>query len=235
MDPSAKLKRFYKKVDIEQHGDDFCVTLDGRQLKSPAKRQMLLPSQAMAEALAQEWDAQEKEINPMTMPVMALTATAVDRIGQQRDGVLEQIAKYGGTDLICYWADDPEELTRRHAEAWTPLLEWTRNTYDIELKTQTGIMHVAQPDGTIDAFHRIIAAYNDWELAALSSATHCTGSIVIALALMNKHLDAERAFEVSQIDETYQIELWGEDWEAKDRRKTILNDLHDVERFLGFL
>lgn len=235
MDPSAALKRFYKTVAFEESDDGYFVTLDGHQLKSPAKRPMPLPSQDIAKALVQEWDTQDELINPSTMPVMALVSTAVDRIGQQRNGVVEQIAKYGETDLVCYWASDPEELAIRQAKAWTPLIEWTKDRFDIPLKTQTGIMHLPQPEGTFDAFQRIIDQYNDWELAALSSATHCTGSIVIALALMNKHLDAQAAFEVSQIDETYQIELWGEDWEAKDRRETILRDLNNVTRFLNYL
>jgi len=235
MDSSSALKRFYRSVGIEEHDNGYVVTLDGRHLKSPAKRPLHLPTQDVAEALALEWEAQDEIIKPATMPVMALASTTVDRIGQQRAGVVEQIAKYGETDLVCYWTDDPKELATRQANAWVPLIDWTKKTYGIELNTQTGVMHLAQPDGTFDAFHKVIDQYNDWELAALSSATHCTGSIVIALALMNNHLDADAAFEVSQIDETYQIELWGEDWEAKDRRETILNDLRNVIRFLNYL
>lgn len=235
MDSSVALKRFYKEVTFEKDSEGFRVKLDGRQLKTPGKRSLLLPTESLAQSIANEWDAQEEQIAPITMPMMALVSTAIDRIGTLREGVMDQIAKYGETDLICYWTDAPEDLAVRQAKTWTPFLEWTQEKYGIELKTQTGIMHVAQPEGTYDAFLNVINAYNDWELAALSSATHCTGSIVIALALLEQHIDAQQAFDASQVDETYQIELWGEDWEAKDRREVILADLKNVTAYMGML
>lgn len=235
MDPSAALKRFYKTVAVVEEDNGFLVTLDGRQLKTPAKRSLIMPSQDLAEAVATEWDSQEKEIMPITMPMMALASTAIDRIGEQRAGVLKQIAKYGETDLVCYWAEDPEELAKRQAETWMPFIEWAKETFGVELKTQTGIMHLPQDKGTFEAFYEAINIYNDWELAALSSATHCTGSIVIALSLMHEEIGAKEAFEVSQVDETYQIELWGEDWEAKERREVIQQDLENVQSFLAMI
>ncbi len=235
MDPSAPLKRFFKTVDIEQDGDGFRVLLDGRQLKSPAKRSMLLPTQALAKEIAKEWDAQEEHIQPLTMPLMALASTAVDRIGQLRDGVVEQITKYAETDLICYWTDDPADLAQRQAEAWTPHIKWAEKQYGAKLKTQTGILHLEQSADAINAFHKAIDAYNDWELAGLSIATHGTGSIVLGLALIEGHIDCDQAFEDSQVDETYQIEQWGEDWEAADRRTALKNDLKSVTTWIDLL
>lgn len=235
MDPSAALKRFYKKVDIEQDSDGYRVTLDGRQLKSPAKRSLLLPAKPLAEKLAEEWDAQKEHIHPLTMPMMGLASTAVDRIGQLRTGVVEQIAKYAETDLICYWTDDPKELAERQAQIWTPHLNWIKDTYGVELKTQTGILHLQQPAETIDTLAKAVDSFNDWELAGLSSATHCTGSLVLGLALVQNHIDSAQAFEDSQVDETYQIEQWGEDWEAADRRQVIRQDLDAVSTWINLL
>ncbi len=235
MDPSAPLKRFYKAVAVEPVEDGFRVTLDGRELKSPAKRVMPLPTRALAEALAAEWDAQEEHIKPLSMPHMALASTAVDRIGQLRDGVIKQIAKYAESDLICYWTADPEDLAIRQAQAWTPLLEWVEELSGIKLRTQNGIMHIEQPEGTFETFRALVEEYDDWRLAALSNATHCTGSLVIALALLKKHITPQQAFDVSQIDETYQIELWGEDWEAKERREVIQKDLNNITAFMEML
>ena len=235
MDPSAPLKRFYKTVAVENDGNGFRVTLDGRQLKTPAKRSLLVPTQKLADALAQEWDAQEEVINPETMPMMALVSTAIDRIGQLRNGVIEQIAKYAETDLVCYWADNADELTARQSKTWMPFIEWTKETFGVKLIPQTGIMPVKQPEETFNTFHKVIDEYNDWEIAALSSATHCTGSLIIALALLKEHINVQEAFDASQVDETYQIELWGEDWEAKDRREAIMRDLNNVVAYLNHL
>ncbi|NVK17886.1 MAG: ATPase [Methylocystaceae bacterium] len=235
MDLSAALKRFYKSVDIMEDKGGFRVTLDGRQLKSPAKRSLLLPTKSLAEKLAEEWDAQEEHIYPLTMPMMGLASTAVDRIGQLRDGVIEQIAKYAETDLICYWTDTPEDLAQRQAETWTPYLEWVKQRVNVELKTQTGILHVQQPKESIIRFTDIITNFNDWELAGLSSATHCTGSLVLGLALIEGHIDSHKAFEDSQVDETYQIEQWGEDWEATERREVLRKDLASVSTWISLL
>ncbi|MDV7338510.1 ATP12 family protein [Terasakiella sp. A23] len=235
MDPSAPLKRFYKTVSVDQDGDGFRVLLDGRQLKSPAKRSMLLPTKALAEALAKEWDSQDENILPLTMPLMALASTAVDRIGQLRDGVVEQIAKYGETDLICYWTDDPADLAKRQSDTWLPHIKWAKDRYGATLKTQTGILHIEQSQDAIDALKKAVDALNDWELAGLSIATHGTGSIILGLALIEGVIDSEQAFEDSQVDETYQIEQWGEDWEAADRRKALRADLQSVTTWIELL
>ncbi len=235
MSSSDALKRFYKEVAVVKDGDGFRVTLDGRQLKTPAKRSLLLPTEKLANTLAKEWDDQDEHIVPLTMPMMALVSTAIDRIGQLRDGVIEQIAKYAETDLICYWTEDPEDLAVRQSKTWTPFIGWAKDTFGVEFKIHTSMMTSDQPEGIVDAFLKEINKYNDWELAALSSATHCTGSLVIALALLKKHIDATQAFEASQVDETYQIELWGEDWEAKDRREVIQKDLINIVKYMTLL
>ncbi|NVJ90230.1 MAG: ATPase [Methylocystaceae bacterium] len=235
MNSSNALKRIYKTVTVEKDSDGFHVLLDGRKLKSPAKRNFALPTQSLAKALAEEWNAQGEHIDPQTMPLMALASTAVDRIGQLRDGVVDQIAKYAETDLICYWTDDPQDLAIRQAEAWTPHLKWVKDHLGVELKTQTGVLHLQQPQETLDAFRKTVESFNDWELSGLSISTHCTGSLVLGLALIKGHIDHDRAFEDSQLDETYQIEKWGEDWEAADRRAVIRRDLKSVVKWMELI
>lgn len=235
MDPSAPLRRFYKTVGVVKDDNGFRVTLDERQLKTPAKRDLLVPSEKLAHALAKEWEDQGEHIKPLTMPFMALASTAVDRIGQLRDGVIEQIAKYAETDLICYWTIEPKDLAQRQADTWLPYIDWAKKTLGAEFKTQTGVIHIDQPENTLESIKNTVNTYTDWELAALSIATHCTGSVIIGLALMKSHISALEAFEASQVDETYQIEQWGEDWEALDRRKVIQKDLDSIVSFLSLL
>jgi len=235
MDPSAPLRRFYKTVAVEKSSDGFRVTLDQRHLKTPAKRDLVIPSEKLAHALAKEWDDQEEHIKPLTMPYMALASTAVDRIGQLRDGVIEQLAKYAETDLICYWSIEPIDLAKRQEKTWQPFIDWAKDTFDAEFKTQTGVIHIEQPTKTLDAIKSTVNTYTDWELAALSIATHCTGSIIIGLALMRGHISAIEAFNASQVDETFQIEQWGEDWEATDRREVIQRDLDSIISYLILL
>lgn len=235
MDLSHALKRFYKTVTIEENDDGYCILLDQRQLKSPAKRALVLPSEGLAEEIAKEWDEQGDHILPVTMPLMALASTTVDRISQQRAGVVHQMVRYGETDLICYWTDDPEELMARQKETWLPYLEWAREDLGITLNVQKGIMHKEQPAQSLETIQALIDERDDWSLAALSSATYCTGSIIIGLAFVMGRINAEDAFVASQVDETYQIEQWGEDWEAKDRRDAIRKDLESITTFLSKL
>lgn len=235
MSSSEPLKRFYKTVAVENDGNGFFVTLDGRKLKSPSKRDLPLPNEKLASAVAQEWDAQEKHINPLTMPFMSLMSTAIDRIGIMRDGVTAQIAKYAETDLICYWTDDPKELVERQAKTWTPYIDWAKERYGINLITANSVMHVAQEENTLTTMAQEVNLLDDLTLAGLSSATHCTGSLILGLSLIEGHINAQAAFNASQVDEDYQIEQWGEDWETTDRREALMRDLKAVERFISLL
>jgi len=233
MQPSEALKRFYKTVDVAADGAGFVILLDNRHLKSPAKRPLVLPTRALADAIAAEWAAQKKYIKATTMPLMALAATAVDRISEMRAGVEDQICQYGETDLICYHTNDPADLAARQIKAWGPYLEWMRDTYNAPLETQIGVLHKPQPAESLTILAGIIRDLSIWELAALSSATHCTGSIVLGLALITGKATAEQIFEDSQVDETYQIEQWGEDYETADRRAALKIDLAAVERWMA--
>ena len=229
------MKRFYKEVTVGEAAGGFQVLLDGRPVRTPAKAPMILPGRALAEGIAAEWEAQGEEIRPVTMPLAALTSTTLDLTGKQRDAVVDQLAAYARTDLLCYRVDNPAELAAREAELWQPLLDWAALRYDAALHVVVGIMPREQPEGACRALAAAVAAYDDWRLTALQTATTGCGSLVIGLALVERRIDAEEAFEASQLHESYQIERWGEDHEAAARRAALRADIADIRRFVELL
>ena len=179
------------------------VALDGRPLRTPGKRELLVPSAALAAALAAEWDAQGDDIRPVTMPLTRLAATAIDRTADKRLEIAAEIAGYAGTDLVCYRAAHPPALAARQQAMWQPLLDWAAGRYDAGLAITAGIVPVAQSPASLKAYATAVAALDDFRLTALQAATASCGSLVIALALYEGRLDAEAAFAASQLDETF--------------------------------
>lgn len=229
------MKRFYKKVTAEEQGGSFCVLLDGRVIRTPAKASLHLPTRALAEAIAAEWEAQGTDVVPATMPLMQAAATVIDRVTTQREKVIDDIAVYGGTDLVCYRAMHPENLVARQAAAWDPMLGWLKNRHGVTLHVGQGVMHVPQPPQSLAALRAVVAAQSDMALAPLYNMTSLSGSLVIALAVLEDHLTAEQAFEISELDETHAIELWGADAEAVKRRHNNKDSLAASARFLKLI
>ncbi|NYZ11193.1 ATPase [Azospirillum sp. RWY-5-1] len=230
------MKRVYKTVTVQvADNDGFEVRLDGRSLRSPGKNGLSLPTWELAAAIAAEWDAQAVDVNPNTMPMMQLASTAVDLVAKSREAFVDGVAAYGGTDLLCYRADHPRELAERQAAQWQPLLDWATLQYDAALLVRVGLMPHPQPAHATRALRRAVERYDNWMLTALQSATAASGSLVVALALIERRLDAAEAFEVSQLDETFQIEQWGEDAEATKRRAALRDDIRAARRFADLL
>lgn len=229
------MKRVYRKVETRAVEGGWGVTLDGRTLRTPARRELVLPSAALAAAIAAEWDAQEGDIRPPTMPLFRLAATALDRTALQRDLVIRDTANYAGSDLVCYRADQPPALAARQQAMWQPLIEWARMRYDAALAVTTGIVPTRQSQAALHAFAAAVAAQDDFRLTALYALTAACGSLVIALALLEGRLGPEEAFAASQLDETFQIEAWGEDAEAAARRQALAADIAAAARFLALL
>lgn len=229
------MKRFYQSAGISAAADGYGVALDGRPVKTPAKRDLLVPSAALAGAISGEWDAQEGEVRPPAMPLTQLANTAIDRVGPQRAAIVQQVAEYAATDLVCYRATHPPELAARQQAAWQPLVDWAVLRYDAPLAVTTGVIPVAQSEASLRAFAAAVAEHDDFALAALSAATAACGSLVIALALSEGRLDAEAAFAASQLDESFQIEAWGEDSEQAERRRALAADIAAAARFLALL
>ena len=229
------MKRVYKSVATQAVDGGWGVTLDGRALRTPAKRELCVPSEALAAALAAEWDAQEIDIQPWTMPLTRLATTAIDRTAAERDKIVAEVAGYAGTDLVCYRAERPPALAARQEAAWQPLLDWAAGRYDAGLAVTAGILPMAQSLTSLRAYAGAIAALDDFRLTALHAATGACGSLVIALALYEGRLDAAAAFDASQLDETFQIEAWGEDAEATKRRAALAADIEAAARFFELL
>lgn len=226
------MKRFYKKVTAEEAGGAYSVLLDGRVIKTPAKAPLRLPTFALAQAISEEWDAQETKIDPSAMPLMQAAATAIDRVTPQRDQVIEEISNYGGTDLVCYRAGYPTSLVAKQSAAWDPMLTWIEARHQVTLQVCQGVMHLPQPPEAIEKMRSVVAAQNDMTLAPLYNITSLCGSLVIALAALDGHITAEKAFEISELDETYVMELWGADAEAVNRRNKNKESLAASVRFL---
>lgn len=228
-------KRFYKTVSVEAADAEFRVCLDGRSVKTPGRSELLLPSRALTEAVADEWAAQGESIDLAAMPLTVLAWAAVDRVRPDRERVIAEAAAYGGHDLICYRADGPADLVARQQAAWQFLLDWAARELGAPLTVTTGIVSVAQPKAALAALRRAVAAKSDFELVALGASVKAAGSLVIGLALCAGRIDAQAAFDASQLDETHQMEKWGEDQEATGRRATIRADLEAAARMLTLL
>lgn len=231
---SAK-KRFYKNVSLAEEAGGLAVRLDGRAVKTPAGTPAILPSRALADAVAGEWDAQGEDIDAGNMPVFSLAVTVIDRVTPQRAAILDELAAYGGNDLICYQDGEDAELAARQAEGWGPWLDWARTDLGAPLQVARGIMPVMQPQASLDALSAAAAAYDDWELGMLYRVTTLGGSLILGLAMLCGRMDAGALFNAAFLDELWQAEKWGSDWEAEDRREMIRADLGQAHRFLMLL
>jgi chaperone required for assembly of F1-ATPase len=229
------MKRVYKKVTAGPVEGGWGVALDGRPMRTPGKNPLVLPTEALAAAVAAEWDAQHDEIRPAAMPLTRLAATAIDRTAPLRRQVIEEVANYAGTDLVCYRADHPPALAARQQAAWQPLIDWTTSRYDAALAVTSGVIPTRQSPGALKAFAAAVAAQDDFRLTGLHALTASCGSLVIALAVLEGRLGADEAFAASQLDEMFQIEAWGEDAEAAARRKALAADIAAASRFIQLL
>jgi chaperone required for assembly of F1-ATPase len=229
------MKRVYKEVATRPVDGGWGIALDGRPMRTQGKNELVLPSEALAAAIAEEWDAQRQEIRPAAMPLFRLATAAIDRTATQRDLIIAETANYAGTDLVCYRADQPPALAARQHAVWQPLIDWVSLRYEASLAVTSGIVPARQPRATLQALASIVAAQDDFRLTALHALTAACGSLVIALALSEGWLDSEAAFAASQLDESFQIEAWGEDAEAVDRRQALAADIEAAARFLELL
>jgi chaperone required for assembly of F1-ATPase len=227
------MRRFYSSVTVVEREGGFGIALDDRPLRTPATLDLMLPTRALAEAVAEEWRAQDEHIRPHGMPLTRLASTAIDRVAPDRTPVVEELASYAETDLLCYRAGEQPELAARQAEAWQPLLDWAAERFAARLEITHEIAPLSQPAEAVEALRAAVEALEPMVLAGLHAATAAAGSVVIGLALAEGRLDADRAFEVSVVDETFQIEQWGEDSEAMARRRAVLEDLRAAAWFMA--
>jgi chaperone required for assembly of F1-ATPase len=228
-------KRFYKTVTVDDEDGGLVVRLDGRVVKTPAGGSAVLPSRALADAVATEWESQGDEIAAGSMPLFSLSVTVLDRVTPQRRAIIDELVAYGGNDLLCYHAADDQELGTRQARGWTPWIDWARASLGADLVVAAGVMPVTQPHTSLVALGEAVATHDDWELGMLYRATTLGGSLVLGLAMVRDEMDSSALFEAAFLDELWQAEKWGSDWEAEDRRAGIRVELDQTHRFLGLL
>lgn len=229
------MRRFYKNAEAVELPSGHGVALDGKAIKTPGKRELIVPTGALAAAIAEEWDMQEAEARSPTMPLTRLATTAIDRVARQRETIVQQIANYAGTDLVCYRAGHPPTLAARQQATWQPLIDWAVLRYDAPLTVTTGVIPKGQSEVSLHAFAAAVAELDDFSLTALHAATAACGSLVIGLALLEGRIDADEAFAASQLDETFQIEAWGEDAEQAACRRALAADIAAAARFVSLL
>ncbi len=212
------MKRFYSAAEVvADTAGGYAVHLDGKPVRTPGGRGLCVPSRALADAIAREWAGQGDEIAPDTMPFTRLANAVIDGVAPQTEPVVDAIARYAETDLLCYRAEGPRELVAQQDQAWQPILDWAEATFGIALKVTQGVSPVAQPDEALDRVRGLFGDCDPFTLASAHLAASLSGSALIALALVHGKLDAESAWCLSRIDEAYQIAQWGEDAEAAAR------------------
>lgn len=220
------MKRFWKDVTTVDGG----VQLDGRPVRTPA-RALLQAPQALAEAVAEEWRAVEGELDPRAMRLTGLSNAAIDKADA---ALATSVAAYAETDLLCYRADDPE-LAEDEAAAWDPLLDWARGRYDVAFEVTSGIIHVPQPAETVERLARVVAALDGFQLVGVQQLTTISGSLVIALALLEGAITPEAAFDTAHLDDLWQARKWGEDYLATAAREARRDDFISAASFLRLL
>lgn len=220
-----KARRFWTASLVRPAGNGFEVSLDDRPLRTPGKLPLILPTPALAQAVAVEWDAQADVIDPNTMPLTRAANSAVEKVASQFAAVVDMLAEYGGTDLLSYRADQPVELVRRQAQAWDPLVDWAATELRAPLRITHGVMPVEQDAQALARLHRHVRDLDVFGLTALHDLVTLPGSLVLGLAVIHGRIDAETAFRVSRIDEDFQAERWGQDddaAEAAENRRTAM-------------
>jgi len=226
------VKKFYKTAEAGKVSGGYAVLLDGKLLKTPLKKLLLLPSMALAEAVAHEWECQECDVKPSLMSFTQLANTMIDKAGgDDRSEMNLRILEYGGSDLVCYFAEHPADLVKRHHLRWMPLLAWMREKYGIVFETVSGIKHCSQPQESMDKLEKLINELAVDEFTVVQAASDITGSVVIAFAFLEGQLSSEEAWQAACVDEIFQMEIWGDDVDACKRLDAIRLELELINQF----
>jgi chaperone required for assembly of F1-ATPase len=216
-------KRFYKEVGVDEAEGGFAITLDGRPIRTPSGRHVVIPSRAIADAVAAEWAGQAETLDPMTMPLTRLANSVVEGVVDRVADVSDDLARYFQSDLVFYRAGHPEALVAREAEHWDPVLFWAAESLGAHFILSEGIMHVRQPDEAIQAARGAVPT-DPWSVAALHVITTLTGSALLGLALVHGVRDADQIWAAAHVDEDWNADQWGVDEEAAARRAARLKD-----------
>ncbi len=225
-------KRFYDSVVVESRAGVCVVTLDGRVLKTPGKVDLLFKSQAHAQLVAAEWQAQGAEILPHTMPCTRMMNVACEQTPSRRGELVKEFRAYTETDLLCYRSHSPIDLAARQEQSWQPVLDYVAATHGIALAVTTGIKAVAQPETSLASAAEYANGQDDLDLTLLLHFTASFGSAMLALAVMEGHLHVDTAFALSRLDENFQNERWGADAEAVENNRLLLHELSQMAQLI---
>lgn len=229
------MKRFWKDVALEQVDGRWEIRLDGRPVRTPARTPLVVPTEALAGAIAGEWQSAEGEIDPRAMPLTGIANAAIDRVAPDRQAFAAGLTRYAEADLACYRAEGPGPLVAVQETAWDALLGWARRRYDVDFVTTTGMIHVAQPRGTVERLSHAVEALDAFHLAGLSPLVTIGGSLVAALAFLEGAITPQQAWDAVSIDERWQIEQWGADAEAVTALENRQRDFFAAAKFLELL
>lgn len=228
-EPAEKPRRFYEAVAVVAADGGWQVQLDGRNLRTPKAARMILPTRAAADQVAAEWAAQTDVIEMATMHATRLANTAIETIAGAREGVADQVAQYAGSDLLCYFADQPAALLARQQEGWEPVLAQAEAVEGLRFERCTGIVHAAQPPETLARVREIALSLDDFRLAGLAFGVSLFGSAILAIALLRGWIAGAAAYDLSRLDEAFQEETWGIDEEAAERTTRLRGEAAMLE------
>lgn len=230
-----KIRRMYRAAACRRIDDEFAILLDDRPAMTPGKKTLSVPSLALGRAVAEEWNTQEEWIVPFSMPLTQIANTALDRIAGRRQTIVSEVVRYVEDELVCYRAEPESDLARREEMLWQPILDWLAERYDVQLITTAGLIHVEQPSDALKKLTVVLSRMSVAELTVLQCAVAASGSLVLALALVVGRVDGADLFELSQLEETWQIERWGEDEETTLRRRALRQDALVVAHYLDLV
>ena len=229
------MKRFWKEVFVEPEGDGWGIRLDARSVRTPGGSALLVPREGVADAIADEWRAVAETLDARAMPLTGLANAAIDRIAPDRDAFAQGLARYAEADLACYRAEGPKVLVERQTGSWDALLGWARRRYDVDFATTSGLTHVAQPPATVERLTHSVLTLDPFQLAGLSPLVTIGGSLVAALAVLERAMTAEEAWNAVSLDDRWQLEQWGRDAEAETALDNRRREFMAAARFLELL
>lgn len=234
------MKRFYTLVNVSNSNAGYEIHLDGKPVKTPLKTTLVTPHEMLANEIVREWSGQGEEIIPDTMPLTQTLSTRIDRVTHERQTMNEMVLKYFNTDLLCYRTDHPPELAEAQRLAWDPLLDWFANEFDYALETTTAIAALEHDQGAHDAVRNYVQGLDDDHFTVLQIVTGAAGSLILALAFVEKQITAAEIFAATHVEEDFKAKLYNEEKYGPDpaqekKDKAMLADLNAAESYLNFI
>jgi chaperone required for assembly of F1-ATPase len=230
-----KAKRFWQSTQVQSDEGGLVIALDGRPVKTPAKRLLCVPSRGLAQAIAAEWEAQTDRIDPLSMPCTRTANAAIDKVAPQHGEVADMLAAYGDSDLLCYRAQTPAELVERQNAQWNPVLDWAEAELGVRLIPRQGIMHQSQAPGALEHLSQQVHGLTAFELAAFHDLVSLSGSLILGFAAMRDARTPGEIWEISRVDENWQSEQWGKDDEAEAQSALKREAFFHAKRFFDLL